>query len=216
MPDALLRMAARGGPSVSAGSQQQAQTLLNQMNTPADPDPDPDPDPNPDPNPNPRDTSPTRVYDTSDYARTAPALSSAQLGALGERRRLAEEQYQQTLAKVARNEAVYAADAERRRSNEESLSNRFVQDSMRDLAGRGTARAPMFAGRMMRAANQDLQMKWGEIDSNLGVEMAALKSLVDEALSKKETELAVVEQDKASMRSNLDAIFAAASMYGGM
>lgn len=162
-----------------------------------------------------RNTSPTRVYDTSDYARTAPSLSSAQLGALGERRRLAEEQYQQTLAKVARNEAIYTADAERRRGNEESLSTRFIQDSMRELAGKSTARAPMFAGRMMRAANQDLQMKWGEIDSNLGIEMAALKSLVDEARSKREMELTLIEQERASMRSNLGAIFSAASMYGG-
>lgn len=162
---------------------------------------------------NPRDTNPTRVYDTSDYARTAPALSSAQLGAFGERRRVAEEEYQKTLAAVARNEAIYQSDAERKRQNQQDLSTQYIQESTRDLAGKGVARAPMFMGRMARAADQDLQMKWGEIDSELGIELAALKSLVDNARSKKELELARVDQDVASARSNLDAIFSAASMY---
>lgn len=163
-----------------------------------------------------RDTNPTRVYDVSDYSQVAPALSSAQLGALGERRRVAQQEYEQTLANVARNDAIYKSDAERKRQNDQDLSTRYIQDSVRELAGKGVARSPMFAGRMIRAADQDLQMKWGETDSRLGIEMAALKSLVDNALSKKQTELASIEQDKASMRSNLNAIFAAASMYGGM
>ncbi len=170
----------------------------------------------PPPPPPPRDTNPTRVYDVSDYSQVAPALSSAQLGALGERRRVAQQEYEQTLANVARNDAIYKSDAERKRQNDQDLSTRYIQDSVRELAGKGVARSPMFAGRMIRAADQDLQMKWGETDSRLGIEMAALKSLVDNALSKKQTELASIEQDKASMRSNLDAIFAAASMYGGM
>lgn len=161
-----------------------------------------------------RDTNPTKVYDTSDYARTAPALSSAQLGAFGERRRVAEEEYQKTLAAVARNEAIYKSDAERKRKNAEEVSTRYIQESTRELAGKGVARAPMFMGRMARAADQDLQMKWGEVDSELGIELAALKSLVDNAMSKKEIELAKVDQDVASARSNLDAIFSAASMYG--
>jgi hypothetical protein len=170
----------------------------------------------PTPPPTPRDTSPSKVYDVSDYSRVAPALNSAQLGALGERRRIAQQEYDQTLANVARNEALYQSDAERKRQNDQELSTRYIQDSVRDLAGKGVARSPMFAGRMIRAADQDLQMKWGETDSRLGIEMAALKSLVDNALSKKQTELALIEQDKASMRANLDAIFAASSMYGGM
>ena len=173
------------------------------------------------PEPKPKDdaptnTAPTNVYDTSDLVKIAPALSSAQLGAFGERRRVAEEEYQKTLAAVARNEAVYQSDAERKRQNEQELSTSYIQESTRDLAGRGVARAPMFMGRMLRAADQDLQMKWGEVDSNLGIEMAALKSLVDNARSKKETELARIEQDKASARANLDAIFSAASMYGNV
>jgi hypothetical protein len=161
-------------------------------------------------------TDPVRVYDTSDYSGVAPALSSSQLAAFGERRRLAEEEYQKTLAAVSRNDAIYRSDAERKRQNEQDLSQRYIRDSTRELAGRGTARSPMFMGRMIRAADQDLQMKWGELDSQLGIELSALKSLVDNALSKKETESALIDQDVATTRSNLDAIFSAASMYGNV
>lgn len=163
-----------------------------------------------------RGTDPVRVYDTSDYSGVAPALSSAQLGAFGERRRIAQEEYEKTLAAVARNDAIYRSDAERQRENQEELATRYIADSTRELAGKGVARAPMFMGRMARAADQDLQMKWGEIDSELGIELSALKSLVDNARSKKETELAKIDQDVASARSNLNAIFSAASMYGNV
>jgi hypothetical protein len=157
-------------------------------------------------------TTPT-VYDTSKYSKVAPALSSQQLGALGERRRVAENEYQRTLASVARNEAIYQSDSQRNRQNELELSGRYIRDSTRELAGKGVARSPMFAGRMIRAANQDLQMKWGEIDSRLGVELSSLKSMVDDAMSRRATEIASIRQEEANMRANLDAIFAASSMY---
>lgn len=178
--------------------------------------PPPPPEPPDEPKDGGRGTDPVRVYDTSDYSVVAPALSSAQLGAFGERRRIAQEEYEKTLAAVARNDAVYRSDAERQRENQEELSTRYIADSTRELAGKGVARAPMFMGRMARAADQDLQMKWGEIDSELGIELSALKSLVDNARSKKETELGRIDQDVASARSNLNAIFSAASMYGNV
>jgi hypothetical protein len=158
-------------------------------------------------------TSPT-TYNPTPYPRIAPALSSAQLGALGERRRVAEEAYQQTLAGIGRNEALYRTEAQRKRENQRTLSDRQVTESMRELGGRGTARSPMVSGRMVRAADQDLQMKWGEIDSNLGIELSALKSMVEQAESAKATELALIEQERANMRANLNALYPASSMYG--
>jgi hypothetical protein len=89
-----------------------------------------------------------------------------------------------------------------------------MDDFMREVAGRGLARSPMIAGRGVRRTGEDLRLTYGEIDTKLSTEIAALQDLVSQAELARSEEIASISQDEANMRADLERLLPAANMYG--
>jgi len=174
------------------------------------PDPDPDPDPTPD-----NTRTDLKVPEVPTYPKIAPSLTSAQLGALADRRRVADEAYQEALAGAARSESLSRLSAIRKRQAEDRKFKRNLEDQMREFGGEGTARAPMVAGRYARRAGEDLRLKYGEIDSELSTNLSALSQMVEELRLDRDQEIARVDQDEASMRSAIENLLNVSQYLGG-
>lgn len=153
-------------------------------------------------------------WEPKTYPTVLPSLSAGQLGALAERRRLADEQAKRAQAGAARSEQLLEASALASRQAAERNSKRSLESFMREAGGKGLARQPMIAGRQIRVANEDLRLKYGEISGQLSSDLMALQDMVNEALLARDTELARIEQDRVNMQADLERLFPAGSMYG--
>jgi hypothetical protein len=142
-----------------------------------------------------------------------PSLSAEQLGQLSERRRLIDERLKQAEAESERRRTLVEASATRSRQSAERQSQRSIQDFMREAGGRGLARSPMVAGRRVRRSGEDLRLEYGEIDTQLSTEIAALQDMVSRAENERNIGMAQIEQDRVNMQADLDRLFPAGSMY---
>lgn len=158
-------------------------------------------------------TSPADKRVPPPYPTVLPSLSSEQLGALAERRRLVDERLKSAQALKARDEQLLQASALRQRQGADRTSKRNIRSFMTEAAGRGLARSPMIAGRRLRTEGEDLGLKYGEIDTRLSTEIMALQDLVARASEERSMELARIEQDKVNMQANLESMFPAMYMY---
>ena len=156
-----------------------------------------------------------KVPEVPTYPRIAPSLSAEQLGSLAGRRRLVDEAYQEALAGAARSESLSRLNATRKRESERRTFQRDLEDSMMEFAGQGTARAPRVAGRYARRAGEDLRLKYGEIDTELSTNLAALSQMVEELRIDRDQEIAAIDQDEASMRSALENLLNVSQYIGG-
>ena len=152
--------------------------------------------------------------DPDPYPAVLPALSAGQLGALAERRRLADQRLKQAQTEKERGTALLEASAIRARESATRDSKRSIEDFMREAAGKSVARSPMVAGRFQRRAGEDLRLSYGEIDTRLSTEIAALQDMVSQAELARADELAGIEQEEVNMRADLERLFPAAGMYG--
>jgi hypothetical protein len=148
------------------------------------------------------------------YPAVLPSLSAAQLGALAERRRIADQRLKEAEAQKERNKALLEASAERSRESAERGSKRSIEDFMREAGGKSLARSPMIAGRFQRREGEDLRVAYGEIDTRLSTEIAALQDLVSEAARNRDEQIALIEQEKVNMQADLERLFPASQMYG--
>jgi hypothetical protein len=71
----------------------------------------------------------------------------------------------------------------------------------------------MVAGRRVRRAGEDLRLEYGEIDTQLSTEIAALQDLVSRAENERSIGIAQIEQERVNMQADLDRLFPAGSMY---
>ena len=149
------------------------------------------------------------------YPTVLPSLSADQLGALSERRRLADERLKRAETESEKRTDLLQAGAERSRVDAERTSRRTVQDFMRNAAGKGLARSPLVAGRQVRREGEDLRLRFGEIDTRLSTDIMALQDLVSRAAEERDQAIASVEQDKVNMQADLERLFPAARTYGG-
>jgi hypothetical protein len=143
-----------------------------------------------------------------------PSLSAAQLGALAERRRLADQRLKQAKTEKERGEALLEASAIRARESATRDSRRSIEDFMRDAGGKGLARSPMVAGRFQRRAGEDLGLAYGEVDTRLSTEIAALQDMVSQAENARSEEIALIDQEQVNMQADLERLFPASGMYG--
>ena len=148
------------------------------------------------------------------YNITQTPLSAEELAAINEQRNIAASAYESALNQAARNESLMRLDAYRKRQTENRLSGRRIEDQMSEFAGEGVARAPRFAGRFLRREGEDLQLKYGEIDTELGVGLAGLQSSIDQARTEMELALAELDAREARGSTNIDILFPAARQYG--
>ena len=158
-------------------------------------------------------TDPSEIPKPDPYPTVLPSLSAAQLGQLAERRRLIDERLKQAEAESERRRSLVEASATRSRQSAERESQRSIQDFMREAAGSGLARSPMVAGRGVRRSGEDLRLEYGEIDTRLSTEIAALQDLVSQAENERSIGMSQIEQERVNMQADLDRLFPAASMY---
>ena len=158
-------------------------------------------------------TAPSETPMPDPYPTVLPSLSAAQLGQLSERRRLIDERLKQAEAESERRRTLVEASAARSRQSAERESQRSIQDFMRQAGGRGVARSPMVAGRRVRRAGEDLRLEYGEIDTQLSTEIAALQDLVSRAENERSIGIAQIEQERVNMQADLNRLFPAGSMY---
>lgn len=152
--------------------------------------------------------------DPDPYPTVLPSLSAAQLGALAERRRLADQRLKQAKTEKERGEALLEASAIRARESATRDSRRSIEDFMRDAGGKGLARSPMVAGRFQRRAGEDLGLAYGEVDTRLSTEIAALQDMVSQAENARSEEIALIDQEQVNMQADLERLFPASGMYG--
>lgn len=159
-------------------------------------------------------TDPGNVPQPDPYPTVLPSLSAEQLGALSERRRVVDQRLKVAEEESRKRRELLEASANRSRAGAERESKRNMDDFMREVAGRGLARSPMIAGRGVRRAGEDLRLTYGEIDTKLSTEIAALQDLVSQAELDRSEEIASISQDEANMRADLERLLPAANMYG--
>jgi len=157
--------------------------------------------------------APIQQFEPTPYPTVLPSLSAEQLGQLSERRRLIDERLKQAEAESERRRTLVEASATRSRQSAERQSQRSIQDFMREAGGRGLARSPMVAGRRVRRSGEDLRLEYGEIDTQLSTEIAALQDMVSRAENERNIGMAQIEQDRVNMQADLDRLFPAGSMY---
>jgi hypothetical protein len=154
-------------------------------------------------------TSTGGVSQTFTYPTTLPALTPQQQEALMTRRRLATRGFEETQNVVQREQARAEADTLRQRqeiAREQQLQSRA---GMQTLAGRGVARSPMFVNPFQRQLAEGAQRQIGELQSGLGATLASLESALRQAEIGRERELAQIDFDAGSFRSDIDRLLGA-------
>jgi hypothetical protein len=147
------------------------------------------------------------------YPTVLPSLSAEQLGALSERRRLADERLKRAETEAENRRGLLGTASDRARSEAERNSRRSVEDFMRTAAGRGVARSPLVAGRKLRREGEDLRLAYGEIDTRLSTDIMALQNLVARAAEERDSAIAGISQEQVNMQADLERLFPAAGMY---
>ena len=140
---------------------------------------------------------------TFNYPAALPALTAEQQAALASRRRLASRAFEETEANVARERARAEADALRAQSDVERQQQLQSRAGMQTLAGRGVGRSPMFVNPFQRQLAEQSQRQIGELQSGLANTLAQLESALRQAEIARDRELAQIDFDAGSFRSDV-------------
>lgn len=152
--------------------------------------------------------------DPGPYPKTLPALSAAQLADFSNRRRRADKLFKEAIAKKGREEGRFTIEAARQKEKAKKSFKNTSEDIMQELGGKGLARAPRVAGRQQRRLGESLRDAFGEIDTELGTQLAALEEMVTEARLTRDEELSQIGIDELLAKSDLTSLFPAGEMYG--
>jgi hypothetical protein len=148
------------------------------------------------------------------YNITQTPLGAAELAAINEQRIATQSAYENALNSAAKNESLLRLGARRKRATEDRLSGRRIDDKMDELAGQGLARAPRFAGRFLRREGEDLQLKYGEVDTEMGIGIASLQDSISKAQTELQIALTELDAREARGSTNIELLFPAARQYG--
>lgn len=137
------------------------------------------------------------------YPAELPPLTAEQQALLASRRRAATRQFEETQANVARGRA--RAEAEALRAQTEIARQQALQSraGMQTLAGRGVGRSPMFVNPFQRELVTQSQRAVGQLQSGLADTLAQLEGALRQADIGRESELAQIDFDATSMRSDV-------------
>ena len=149
------------------------------------------------------------------YSDEGLALSAEFFGALAARRRAADEALQMSMEQEkTQTERLNLAATTARTQLTREFRN-LSEDMMRMLAGRGTARAPMVAGRGARRLQTAKDERFGQISQTLADEVSALGQMVQMAESAQRAELARIAQDEALAKTQPAGLLPASAAFGG-
>ena len=148
-------------------------------------------------------TSTGGVSQTFSYPTVLPPLSAQQQEALMARRRAATRTVEETQAATQRERARAEADAVRQRANIARNQQLQSRAGMQTLAGRGVARSPMLTNPFQRQLAEQSQRQVGELESGLAGTLSQLDAALRQAEIGRERELAQIDFDTATARSDL-------------
>ena len=160
-------------------------------------------------------TAPREEEQVEKYSDEGLALSAEFFGALAARRQAADEALQLAIEqeKTQTDRLNLAATTARTQTTQEFRN--LSEDMMRMLAGRGTARAPMTAGRGARRFQTAKDEKFGQISQTLADEISALGQMVQLAQNAHSAELARIAQEEALARTQVGGLLPASAAVGG-
>ena len=143
------------------------------------------------------------------YSPTLPALTPQQQRALMERRRLATRSFEETQALVDRERARSEGDVLRQQGELSRAQDLQSRQGMQTLAGRGVGRSPIFVNPFQRQLAEQTQRQVGELQSGLANTLAQLGSALQQAEINRDRELAQIDFDRTSYRSDVDRLLGA-------
>jgi hypothetical protein len=149
------------------------------------------------------------------YSEQGAALTAELLGSLAARRRAADEELQFAMEreKTQSERLKLAATTAREQTTREFRT--ISEDMMRMLAGRGTARSPMVAGRGARRLQMQKDERFGRISQTLADEISALQEMVQMAERLRAQEISRISQEEALARTAPQLLLPAAAAFGG-
>jgi len=140
---------------------------------------------------------------TFQYDAVLPPLTAEQQEALATRRRLATRGVEETQEVVARERARAEADAFRQEQDIARQQQLQSREGMQTLASRGVARSPMFANPFQRRLAEESQRQVGALQSGLAATLAQLQSALRQSEIARDRELAQIDFDATTARSNI-------------
>ena len=149
------------------------------------------------------------------YSDEGAALTAELMGALAARRRAADEELQLAMERERTQTARLQLAATTAREQTTREFRNLSEDMMRMLAGRGTARAPMVAGRGARRLQMQKDERFGQISQTLADEISALQEMVQMAERARNNEIARISQDEALARTAPQLLLPASGAFGG-
>ena len=132
-----------------------------------------------------------------------PPLTAEQQAALMGRRNIATRGAAQTERFIQRERARSEGDTIRKVGEVGRDQSRASRAGMNALAGRGTARGPMFVNPMQRQLAEDAQSRIGEYQSEFAATLANLENALRRAEIDRDREYNQINFDEATMRSDL-------------
>lgn len=140
---------------------------------------------------------------TFNYSAELPALTAEQQAALMSRRRQATRAFGETEASINRQRQRAQAEALRAQGEIERQQQLQSRTGMQTLAGRGVGRSPMFVNPFQRQLAEQSQRQVGQLQSGLADTLAQLEGALRQADIARERELAQIDFDAGSFRSDV-------------
>lgn len=161
------------------------------------------PDPREMPDPGPQPSTAGVNTDTFTYPAVLPPLSPEAQAAFLERRRAATRAEEQARATIDRQRQMAEAAAVQGRRQIGEQQQRESLAGLEELAGRGVARSPMFVNPFQRGVARQAQQRIGELESGLSQTLENLGAALQAAENQRARELAQIETDILTARSNV-------------
>ena len=167
------------------------------------PDPRDMPDPGPQPSTAGVNQGPFR------YDSVLPPLSPEAQAALLERRRAATRAEEQARARIDRQRQMAEGAAVQGRGEIARQQAEQTRAGLSELASRGVARSPMFVNPFQRGVARQAQERVGELEMGLSQTLENLQSALQAAENQRAAELARIETDILTARSNVPGLLGA-------
>ena len=167
------------------------------------PDPREMPDPGPQPSTAGVNQGPFR------YDSVLPPLSPEAQAAFLERRRAATRAEEQARARIDRQRDMAEGAAVQGRGEIARQQAEQTRAGLSELAARGVARSPMFVNPFQRGVARQAQERVGELEMGLSQTLENLQSALQAAENQRAAELARIETDILTARSNVPGLLGA-------
>lgn len=140
------------------------------------------------------------------YPSVLPPLSPEAQRAFAERRRLATRAEEEARAQIDRQRQMAEGAAVQGRRQIAEQQAEQSRAGMAEFAGRGVARSPMFVNPFQRGVARQAQQRVGELEMGLSQTLENLGAALQQAQLERERELAQIETDIMTARSNVPGI----------